>query len=75
MGDNADRRRPRRARRARHHGLAGRPSALRAAAGAPGRVEPAVRSGHRFLINRTDEPVDLGIDGFLPPRGVQIIPR
>ncbi|GAA2684333.1 hypothetical protein [Actinoplanes palleronii] len=39
------------------------------------RVEPAVRSGHRFLINRTGDPVGLGIDGFLPPRGVQIIPR
>ncbi|WP_436529542.1 beta-galactosidase [Actinoplanes sp. HUAS TT8] len=40
-----------------------------------GRVELAIRSGHRFLINRTDEPVDLGVDGLLPPRGVQIIPR
>ncbi|BCY12799.1 beta-galactosidase [Actinoplanes sp. L3-i22] len=40
-----------------------------------GRVELAVRDGHRFLINRTGEPVDLGVDGLLPANGVAVIPR
>ncbi|WIM94168.1 beta-galactosidase [Actinoplanes oblitus] len=37
-----------------------------------GRVELAVRGEHRFLINRTAEPVDLGPDGILEPRGVLV---
>ncbi|GIE75324.1 beta-galactosidase [Actinoplanes philippinensis] len=45
-------------------------------AGLGGRVELAVRGDHWFLINRTDEPVDLGDlpgAGILPPRGVTVI--
>jgi beta-galactosidase len=38
-----------------------------------GRVELARRGEHRFLINRTSEPVDLGPDGTLEPRGVVIL--
>ncbi|BEL08152.1 beta-galactosidase [Actinoplanes sichuanensis] len=41
-----------------------------------GRVELTVRGDHRFLINRTDEPVDLGAlpgAGILPARGVTVI--
>jgi beta-galactosidase len=41
-------------------------------AGARGRVELAVRGDFRFLINRTDEPVD--VDGTaLAPRGVAVV--
>ncbi|MEV6342824.1 beta-galactosidase [Actinoplanes sp. NPDC051851] len=35
-----------------------------------GRVELAIRGEHRFLINRTDEPVDLGDGRVLDARGV-----
>ncbi|GAA2684753.1 beta-galactosidase [Actinoplanes palleronii] len=38
-----------------------------------GRVELARRGEHRFLINRTAEPIDLGADGTLEPRGVVIL--
>ncbi|GLY04440.1 beta-galactosidase [Actinoplanes sp. NBRC 101535] len=42
-----------------------------------GRVEPAVRGPVWFLINRTDEPVDLadvdGATGELPARGVVVL--
>ncbi|GLW33164.1 beta-galactosidase [Actinoplanes regularis] len=38
-----------------------------------GRVELARRGDHRFLINRTSEPVDLGPDGILEPRAVKIL--
>ncbi|GAA2854910.1 beta-galactosidase [Actinoplanes cyaneus] len=38
-----------------------------------GRVELARRGDHRFLINRTSEPIDLGEDGILEPRGVVIL--
>ncbi|WP_229071177.1 beta-galactosidase [Actinoplanes sp. DH11] len=39
-----------------------------------GRVELAIRGEHHFLINRTDEPVDLpGGHGILDPRGVRVI--
>jgi beta-galactosidase len=38
-----------------------------------GRVELAVRDDIRFLINRTDAPVDLGPDGRLAPRGVAVL--
>ncbi|GIF38381.1 beta-galactosidase [Actinoplanes xinjiangensis] len=41
-----------------------------------GRVELAVRGDHWFLINRTDEPVDLGAlpgAGILPARGVTVL--
>ena len=40
-----------------------------------GRVELAIRGDHWFLINRTDEPVDLGVlpgGGVLEPRGVLV---
>ncbi|MEU4692605.1 beta-galactosidase [Actinoplanes sp. NPDC023714] len=37
-----------------------------------GRVELAVRGDHRFLINRTDEPVELP-SGTLEPRGVRVV--
>ncbi|AEV86469.1 beta-galactosidase [Actinoplanes sp. SE50] len=38
-----------------------------------GRVELARRARHRFLINRTAEPIDLGADGMLAGRDVKII--
>jgi beta-galactosidase len=47
-----------------------------------GRVELAVRSGFRFLINRTDTPIDVagaggtplaGASPVLPPRGVVVL--
>ncbi|WP_203780450.1 beta-galactosidase [Paractinoplanes rishiriensis] len=38
-----------------------------------GRVELAVRDNVRFLINRTDDPIDLGPDGRLAPRGVAVL--
>ena len=44
------------------------PAALR------GRVELALRDGVRFLLNRTDEPVDLDDGPALPPHGVVVLP-
>ncbi|GLX99822.1 beta-galactosidase [Actinoplanes sp. NBRC 101535] len=42
-----------------------------------GRVELTIRGEHRFLINRTDEPVELtgvdGASGILEPRGVLVV--
>ncbi|GIE37059.1 beta-galactosidase [Actinoplanes italicus] len=43
-----------------------------------GRVELAIRGDHWFLINRTDEPVDLSAlpgAGLLGPRGVTVLHR
>jgi beta-galactosidase len=38
-----------------------------------GRVELAIRGDHRFLINRTDEPIELPEGPTLAPRGVVVL--